>query len=644
MSRSLFGICLILLLALWLRAPFVYAGLPYISDEDEAHHHNRVVNMVKQGEFNPRYFHKPSLHFYLRMPIISAAFLWSVRAQEIQKTAEIVSSDPFGVAGYSFSAYPERILIWDRGFSVALSLVSIALVFLIALELEAKALTAKMCALIAAVSPAAVSGSATVGVDIVMTCACLATGLAALRTLRTFSLKGLCLVAAFAGLAISSKYNALPIVVVPLLVAVFGAERRFTAVFIAAVCALLGFLAGSPYILSSLPLFLDQFAYEIWHYGVAGHVGHQAEPGLAQARFYLAWLAHNAIGWFGMIVLLALAARFAKITKAAATILAFPLLYFILMITQRANFTRNMMVMIPYCALAIGFGLDFIAQRSFHSLRSAKHNWVLSFGAIVLAVPLAWQSISLRNQISLVPESRIEAAKWLESQSGDSALAGQLQFAWQAFSTPHFERIDMSKSSIAQLYQNGYSRVALPKGAFSPAQLDGAVLEQSFPGNTWPQRIVTNPAIDVFRFDLTAQAKLKLVLTPELILSRDQQLICANNDIKAEGHCWLNHRVASIELQSNPAPGFRLEVMSPWPRQSISLLDKAGNITPLLEADQLIAGQWRELELVPAGGDQKQVVVLLSEIHVPASYKIGDDKRRLGLAVRLAATTSKLGG
>ncbi|NDC38077.1 MAG: hypothetical protein EBZ48_08485 [Proteobacteria bacterium] len=70
-TRTLLLALVILAFAAWLRVPFIRSGMPYFYNEDEAHHYNRVVNMVKRGEFNPHYFLKPSLHFYLRMPVVA---------------------------------------------------------------------------------------------------------------------------------------------------------------------------------------------------------------------------------------------------------------------------------------------------------------------------------------------------------------------------------------------------------------------------------------------------------------------------------------------------------------------------------------------------------------------------------------------
>ena len=80
MGRSAKYALLILALlvgAFYLRFPTINQGMPYFYDEDEAHHFNRTMNMAKSGDYNPHYFHKPSLHFYLRMPVVFGAYLWA---------------------------------------------------------------------------------------------------------------------------------------------------------------------------------------------------------------------------------------------------------------------------------------------------------------------------------------------------------------------------------------------------------------------------------------------------------------------------------------------------------------------------------------------------------------------------------------
>src|SRR3990167_1306941 len=127
--RGCYLIAFVLLLALWLRLPFVSRDLPYFAREDEAHHFNRVVNMVKSGDFNPHYFHKPSLHFYLRMPVVALSFLWNVSEGHIRSVEDIRTGDPFGLNGYAFAVSHPGIVKWNRSFSVLIILLVIAFTY-----------------------------------------------------------------------------------------------------------------------------------------------------------------------------------------------------------------------------------------------------------------------------------------------------------------------------------------------------------------------------------------------------------------------------------------------------------------------------------------------------------------------------------
>lgn len=355
-QKSSFGTWAALLLllatigfALWLRGPSVSYGLPYFYGEDEAHHFNRVVRMVQKGEWDPHYFHKPSLHFYLRMPIVAAGFLWSVRNSEIRSIKEVQTSDRFGIAQYAFSASHPTLVKFNRAFSLFLSLGVLVFVYLIARELSLAHGLSILAVLITAASPELLLQSAVIGVDIVMSFFVVVAVYGALRVYRNFSLRGLFWVGIACGLAISSKYNALPIAILPILLCASRSRFELESILFAFLAPAVGFFIGSPFILTSFPLFLDQLGYEIWHYGVSGHEGHQAAPGLPQLLFYWEWLTTDGVGLvtaavalFG-VLLVATRPNWRRIIA-----FAFPILFFTLMVFQRANFTRNMIVFVPF--------------------------------------------------------------------------------------------------------------------------------------------------------------------------------------------------------------------------------------------------------------------------------------------------------
>ena len=294
---------LLVLLTAWLRIPTITDGLPYFEREDEAHHFNRTVRMVQSGDFNPHYFHKPSLHFYLRMPVVAASFLWGVRQGDLKKIQQIQTRDPYGIGGYAFTASHEGIVKWNRALSVLLLIGTVLLVYLCMIRMGAPPSLSFFSAALFSVSPNAFLYSTTIGVDIVVTFFAVATSYAAICAVTVDAEEAkpkhdwLFWATAFlAGLTISSKYNALPIVAVPIIASFSFPKVLWKKLTICLVGISGGFLIGSPYILSEIPLFLNHLAYEIWHYGVAGHVGNQAEPGLQQAIFYFWWLVGERIG------------------------------------------------------------------------------------------------------------------------------------------------------------------------------------------------------------------------------------------------------------------------------------------------------------------------------------------------------------
>jgi hypothetical protein len=495
-TRTLLLALVVLGIAAWLRFPFMRSGMPYFYDEDEAHHHNRVVNMVKRGDFDPQYFLKPSLHFYLRMPVVAASFLASVRAGEVRSVKEIVTRDTFGVGDYSFSASPQKIAKWNRAFSVAVSLLVILLTIVLAGQLGLPASATLLAAALVGVSPALVQSSATIGVDgIVTACALLATILA-LRVIDRPTLGAVIAAGVAAGCAIGTKYNAAPIALLPLLAVVVARGAGVGALAAAILTPCLAFLATTPFLLANLPLFLDHLGYEIWHYGIAGHEGHTGEPGLGQALFYAKWLWSSALGVAAFavsicgIVLLLLRGE-----KRYVLFVAFPLLYLLLMISQKANFTRNMHLMIPFLACGAAFLAELICSR-FGKARGAA-TFFVTLG--LCAQPFLW-ALNQRTEAQSLPESRLQAAAWLMERSSENkktALSGALQFEPGVLKLPGVTKVDLSKETAETLKAQGFERIVA--GAAELTGLDTLTLESSIPGELGQQRIVKNPEIRMYQ-------------------------------------------------------------------------------------------------------------------------------------------------
>ena len=137
-----------------------------------------------------------------------------------------------------------------------------------------------------AIAPPLIEDSEKVGVDTLVAAMCLLTIWLSLRVLEQPTVARAALAGLAGGLAVSSKYNAIPVVVVPVL-AVFLSGRLSAGTLVAALgLPAVGFVAGTPYALINLPAFLDGMAYEVNHYAIRGHGGATVESGwLHAARF-----------------------------------------------------------------------------------------------------------------------------------------------------------------------------------------------------------------------------------------------------------------------------------------------------------------------------------------------------------------------
>lgn len=624
-------------IALWVRAPFISAHLPYFYAEDEAHHFNRIVEMVKEGRWDPQYFHKPSLHFYLRMPVVATAFLWNVREGHIRSVKEIRTRDPYGLAGYNFTASHPGIVKWNRALSVLLSVGAVLLTVLIACEFSFSPLVAFGAGLLVALSPAHIDQAAVIGVDTPMGFFALLSTWLALLFRRTQNRKWLWLAAVAAGFAVSSKYNALPILLVPALAAILRPVRSPGLAFAVIIVGGLSFFVASPFILTSLPLFLDHFAYEIWHYGVEGHVGHTAEPGLPQAAFYWQWIKGSAIG-FPAALFLWLGAASVVIRRRRRLIvgLAFGVLFFLLMVNQKANFTRNVMVLIPWLSLLVALAVDSISRIPI--IPVALRGMASVFLWAVLLIAPASQFQALRAELRSHTESRALLVEWIQSQerSREIAVAGKLQLPWATLALPGVNVVDERTLSPEQAYLDGYEVLAVRTPLREPFIASGLYeVSKEFSGSMDLQRIIRNPAISLLNAlpcKETCLTRLKPSIAPIecKVLPADGR--CDLGLTGADQHHWFSSKVALLRIRRDPhssSTHAQFRLMSPWPAQLVTIAADTPINVSLPEA-----GKWYEVSLPLQGSGDKEFPVLLAKVASPVERGMSSDPRRLGAAIR----------
>ena len=642
----------ILALAIFIQLPSISSELPYFSNEDEAHHFNRTVNMLKTGDLNPHYFLKPSLHFYLRLPVTALSFFKSVSNGQLRSIQEVQTEDRFGLAGYSFSASHPALVKANRLFSLALLIGGLIAIIAICSQLGLGLFATVVATLLTAISPALYGRASVIGVDSLVFFLTLLSTFFAIKTIKDKSISSLIATALVAGLATSSKYNACPVMLLPV-VALFlsGISINARNLASAALVPLAAFLIGSPFILLEIPLFLDHFAYEIWHYGVAGHEGHLQVPGLPHFIFILQWIRSEGLGTTAFIAaLLGLILSQRVIgTRTLITLATFPGIYLALMSMQKTAFERNYLILIPFFAILCGLCAKILSD--FNLNNRLKRLLLLTFtiGAIHAPALSVLEKNFLDQARAIDKDSRVYAREWLEKNqtSGTTLLDGELQLAplfnyphgQRTFSVPGLLRTDLSQKSALEWFLSGADR--LVTGAYYPIPKsisEHLVLKSRFIGVRAKQRIVKNPQIFVYDFEpdfwksTAFTAYLKNQTLPEIrINDRAGDRTSCEDKSQSENQCWTNFRATKIIMtgQANNTP---LSIMSPWAHQEVAWAS--------VEDGQIIAssklaepGEWQDLPL--PSSNQKEFYLLVKTTKTPTQVDIkAKDSRNLGVALR----------
>ena len=614
---------IIIALGAWFRAPLISYGLPYFYDEDEAHHFDHLVDMAARHDINPHYFNKPSLHFYLRLPILYGAIAVEKVNGGLRSIKEIRTHDKFGIAGYALSTTHPSIAKAVRSVSFLASLGIILLTFLIGRELSEGDARPLLASAIVAISPPLIEQSSLVGVDTLMAALSLCAVYYSLITYRSFSLKNLTLLSILCGLAISTKYTAAPIAILPLLVCWRTSHLSSKSIALALLIPPLAFLAGTPYLIVELQTFYENVRYEILHYRVLGHEGHTEEPGLPQLLFYLRWFAHEGVGYLTLVAsLFGVCALIRKAPQKALLALAFPLLFFTMMVFQKVNFTRNMLVMIPFLSLFGAFALSKIPT---------KNPVLFSITSILVILQPLQGATHDRISRSEQRESRIEVEEWyhtLPETQSDTAIEGTLQFSNLFLRLPGVEALSLSSRTTESLYNDGYDRLIVPASwPVGPS----ASLEKDLSAREEPGRVVKNPSLKIYRLSSASEAFSDKTTLPLELSVGVSPLPCAS---KAEPYCWINKRNAALKVAPALERGtLTFEVMTPWDRQTIVI---EGKKRTQFTFPSGTAGTWQTVKTSELATTNSAVNlnISISDVHSPAQYGTSKDPRRLGVAIR----------
>jgi hypothetical protein len=357
------ALVLLVLVAFGLRVYALNWGLPYTPHPDEPSAANTVLRMIRRGDWNPRFFEKPSLYYYALRLVFAAHIRYGLDSGLYRSIADL----PLTTDTYLTTP---GLFVWGRMLSVILGALTLVPLYLIGRRWWGSGAGLAAAALLA-VLPFAMRNSQYITVDAATALMALLALAATLRLLERPDLRTYALAGLLTGLAASTKYNAgaLLLTLAAAHVAVWrrASLRRSGLLAWAGLWSLLGFVAGTPYALLTPGSFVAGIQRQYGSYAPAVPSDiNRTWPVLGYLTFFWGDGLHPLPS---LAALLGIGVVIARRDRAGLVLLTFlpPQLLFFL--AQSRHFYRNLLPLIPPLALFAGIGIMALVELGIGRLR-----------------------------------------------------------------------------------------------------------------------------------------------------------------------------------------------------------------------------------------------------------------------------------
>jgi hypothetical protein len=399
--QTAFQLLPIVALAATLRFWGLTFGLPNTEARpDEGRIVRTAVTFVLDGTLNPRFFGYPTLFMYSMASVYAAGCSAGIAVRSFPDMRACIEADWL------------KLIVVARALSALAGVAGVAAVFAIARRLSPSA--ALPASALLAVAFLHVRDSHFGVTDVAMTSMLLAALLLLLRADREPSARRFALAGLVTGLAASTKYNAI------LLVSAAAVSQirvwtdvqapvpvKHTRFAWFAACAILGFLAGTPYALVSRREFIDALRHESWHLGY----GHGIGETIGWKHHALVTLPHG-VGW--PLLLLGVAGIVWMLVRrphVATIVFAFPLVYYVVAGQGYTVFARYMLPVIPFLCIGAAAMIATIAD-GLGRRREAVRAVVTAVLLLFCALPTGVKAVQLDRLLSRT-DSRVLAMEWV---------------------------------------------------------------------------------------------------------------------------------------------------------------------------------------------------------------------------------------
>ena len=458
-------ILFVLLVAVSFRVWGIGYDLPYIYHPDEPDNIARSQNMFKTGDLNPRFFHYPSLFFYVNSLAYIPYYLAGKLLGVLHDPNDIAA--PLSLAmGVTRAQMPTTVLL-GRSVTVIFGVGCVLLTFLIGTQLTSNTTVGLLAALMMAMSPTDVWNNRLVTPDTFVTFFALSSFLTSVLVFQQgrtwhYIAAGICV-----GLTASSKYNG-GLIALSLLFAHFlrcGREGfKDYKLYSALLAGLLAFLATTPFALLDFPQFMAGLRFNATHYST-GHAGMEGDTVQWYSRFLL-----RTTGAACLLAVLEILNAICSKSRPTMLLSAFPLGYFLFISRFVVRNDRTIMPLIPFLfLLAAALLVRLFGRANIIEAKNIRNLLVAALSGLVVACLVVLAGTTLHDNTRLTALNSRETARiWIAKNLPPGARIAIESYAPfvapEQFSVQGFDR--MIDNSPDWYGDNGFEFLVFSQGMF----------------------------------------------------------------------------------------------------------------------------------------------------------------------------------
>ena len=413
----------------------------------------QVVLGFFTGDLNPHFFNYPTLYMYIIFILYIGYYLLGLLVGQF-------SSISYFFATYSIS--PSAFYLINRCFTAFLGTATIFVTYAMVKHLFNKK-TGLIASLFLSLAYLHVRDSHFGVTDVPTTFFIMCAMLFIIKSYKIKDLRNYMLAGIFTGLAISTKYTAillvLPMLLVHLLHVFEQGEKNIALYFDKRILIFTGlfivvFLLTTPFALFDFSAFMADISYEMNHFN-RGHVMLLGKGWWYHLKFSLFF----GLGWslffaslIGMIVLIK------TDIKKFLVLCSFPLVYYALIGKGNTVFVRYTMPLIPFLCITGSFLIAYITEKFLKFSKNELNISVTSLMAILIIVPSVLNTVEF-NQLLAKEDNRLTAKKWVERNLEEGSTIYQSGAWWGMVPLhPTTNSLEQTLGELNKMYETQYER------------------------------------------------------------------------------------------------------------------------------------------------------------------------------------------